>query len=363
MQGLSHSKEQTNEEDLGEPQQNASIESFNGSLRDEHLNEELFDRLADARRKLAVWRYHCNNARPHSPLVTTNIKPADSRYDRRTSGGAGQTPKSKSAAARQLSKLRLAGSGISRHSHRLIKRRVLVDIGPRGIPDRHTRKRSSGGRSGHWRTIMEMSETAPTATKRQVWNAGRTVGAKRALKPKQIWEIRFFLNQRRRLRDRALFDLAIDSKLRGCDLVQMKIGDLVSGGQIRTRAIVMQQKTGRPVQFELLPDARASLLAWLERRGGTVDDYVFPSRVDHNGHLSTRQYARLVDEWVTGVGLMRSEYGTHSLRRTKASIIYRATGNLRAVQILLGHSKIENTVRYLGIDVEDALALAENTEI
>jgi len=89
MQGLSHSKEQTNEEDLGEPQQNASIESFNGSLRDEHLNEELFDRLADARRKLAVWRYHCNNARPHSPLVTTNIKPADSRYDRRTSGGGG----------------------------------------------------------------------------------------------------------------------------------------------------------------------------------------------------------------------------------------------------------------------------------
>lgn len=170
---------------------------------------------------------------------------------------------------------------------------------------------------------MEMPETELTATKRPVWNAGRTVGAKRALKPKQIWEIRFYLNQRRRLRDRALFDLAIDSKLRGCDLVQMKIGDLVSGGQIRTRAIVMQQKTGRPVQFELLPDARASLLAWLERRGGTVDDYVFPSRVDHNGHLSTRQYARLVDEWVTGVGLMRSEYGTHSLRRTKASIIYR----------------------------------------
>ena len=103
------------------------------------------------------------------------------------------------------------------------------------------------------------------------------------MKPKQIWEIRFYLNQRRRLRDRALFDLAIDSKLRGCHLVQMKIGDLVRGGQIRTRAMVMQQKTGRPVQFELLQDARASLLVWLKRRGGTVDDYVFPSRVDHNG--------------------------------------------------------------------------------
>lgn len=162
---------------------------------------------------------------------------------------------------------------------------------------------------------MEMTEHQTFATKRQVWNAGRTVGAMRALKPKQIWQIRFYLNQNRRLRDRALFDLAIDSKLRGCDLVRMKIGDIVSGGQIRTRAIVMQQKTSRPVQFELLADARASLLAWLERRGGTVDDYVFPSRVDHAGHLSTRQYARLVDDWVTAVGLMRSEYGTHSLRR------------------------------------------------
>jgi integrase len=216
---------------------------------------------------------------------------------------------------------------------------------------------------GHWRTIMQTPENETTTTKLHVWNAGRTVGAKRALNPKQIWQIRFYLNERRRLRDRALFDLAIDSKLRGCDLVRMKIGDIVNGGQIRTRAIVMQQKTTRRVQFEILPDARASLLTWLERRGGSVDDYVFPSRVDRSGHLSTRQYARLVDEWVSGIGLMRSEYGTHSLRRTKASIIYRATGNLRAVQILLGHSKIENTVRYLGIDVEDALALAENTEI
>jgi integrase len=104
-------------------------------------------------------------------------------------------------------------------------------------------------------------------------------------------------------------------------------------------------------------------LAWRDRRGGSLDDYVFPSRIDHNDHLSTRQYARLVDEWVTGIGLRREEYGTHSLRRTKASIIYKATGNLRAVQLLLGRSKIENTVRYLGVDIEDALALAEGTEI
>jgi site-specific recombinase XerD len=109
--------------------------------------------------------------------------------------------------------------------------------------------------------------------------------------------------------------------------------------------------------------ARNSILACLERRGGALDDYVFPSRVDHATHISTRQYARLVDEWVTGIWLRREDYGTHSLRRTKASIIYKQTGNLRAVQILLGHTKIESTVRYLGVDVEDALALAEATEV
>ena len=210
---------------------------------------------------------------------------------------------------------------------------------------------------------MGMSEFDPGAGDVRPWNAGRKVGAKRAFKPKQVWAVRFFLDQHQRLRDRALFDLAVDSKLRGCDVVSVRIGDLVLGGQVRSRAIVVQRKTGRPVQFELLIDTRTSLTAWLERRGGTLDDYVFPSRVDHAAHLSTRQYARLVDEWVTGIGLRREEYGTHSLRRTKASIIYKATGNLRAVQILLGHTKIENTVRYLGVDIEDALALAEGTEI
>jgi site-specific recombinase XerC len=146
-------------------------------------------------------------------------------------------------------------------------------------------------------------------------------------------------------------------------LVKLKIGTLVSGPDIRARAMVVQQKTGRPVQFELMADTRSSLLVWLERRGGTVDDFAFPSRVDHAGHLSTRQYARLVDEWVSAIGLRREDYSTHSLRRTKASIIHKATGNLRAIQILLGHTKIENTVRYLGVDVEDALTLAEGTEI
>jgi site-specific recombinase XerC len=210
---------------------------------------------------------------------------------------------------------------------------------------------------------MGHSEYDPIAKERCPWNAGRKLGAKRALKAQQVWAIRFWLDRERRLRDRAMFDLAIDSKLRGCDIVKIKIGDLVSGGRIRSRAIVVQQKTGRPVQFELLEPARGSLLAWFECRRGTLDDYAFPSRVDHADHISTRQYARLVDEWVTGIGLRREDYGTHSLCRTKASIIYKQTGNLRAVQILLGHTKIESTVRYLGVDIEDALALAEGTEV
>ena len=188
-------------------------------------------------------------------------------------------------------------------------------------------------------------------------------GAKRALKPQQVWAIRFWLDQHRRLRDRALFDFAIDSKLRGCDVVKVRIGDIVAGGRIRDRAVVVQQKTKRPVQFEIVEPARKTLLAWLERRGGTLNDFVFPSRNDYMDHMSTRQYARLVREWIIGIGLQAEDYGTHSLRRTKASIIYKATGNLRAVQILLGHAKIESTVRYLGVDVEDALELSERTEV
>jgi integrase len=210
---------------------------------------------------------------------------------------------------------------------------------------------------------MGHSQYDPAFKNRRPWNAGRKLGAKRALKPQQVWAIRFWLDGERRVRDRAMFDLAIDSKLRGCDIVKLKIGELVSGEQVRARVIVVQRKTGRPVQFELLEPARISILTWLECRGGGLDDYAFPSRIDHEAHISTRQYARLVGEWVTGIGLRREDYGTHSLRRTKAALIYKRTGNLRAVQILLGHTKIESTVRYLGVDVEDALALAEGTEL
>lgn len=149
--------------------------------------------------------------------------------------------------------------------------------------------------------------TEDASRERAAWSAGRKVGMKRPLTQKQIWAVRFFLDRERRTRDRALFDLAIDSKLRGCDLVKIRIRDVVAGPEIRTRAIVIQQKTGRPVQFESTSDVRTSLLAWLERRGGSVEDHVFPSRIDHAQHMSTRQYARLVDEWVTAIGLRLEE--------------------------------------------------------
>ena len=210
---------------------------------------------------------------------------------------------------------------------------------------------------------MGHSDLDPAVHDRSLWNTGKKVGPKRPLKPRDIWAIRFYLDEHKRLRDRALFDLAIDSKLRGCDLVKIRIGDLMSAGLFRDRATVIQQKTRRPVQFEIMAEARKSLTTWLDRRGGTIRDFVFPSRIDYLGHLSTRQYARLVEEWVSTIGLDKREYGTHSMRRTKAALIYKATGNLRAVQILLGHTNIENTVRYLGVDVDDALTLSERTEI
>jgi integrase len=195
------------------------------------------------------------------------------------------------------------------------------------------------------------------------WNKGRLIGPKPTLKPKQVWAIRLYLQREQRIRDLAMFDLAIDSKVRGCDLVRLQIGQLVVNATVCHRATITQQKTGQPVQFELTEGTRDSLLAWLNHRGGVLDDYVFPSRARTGEHLSTRQYARMVCDWVEAAGLARSAYGNHSLRRTKVALIYKRTGNLRAVRILLGHTKLESTVRYLGVDVEDALTLSEATEI
>jgi integrase len=171
---------------------------------------------------------------------------------------------------------------------------------------------------------MGHSDLDPAIHERRPWNAGKKVGPKRPLKPRDIWAIRFYLDEHKRLRDRALFDLALDSKLRGCDLVKIRIGDLTSADSFRDHATVIQQKTGRPVQFEIMCEARKSLMAWLDRRGGTIRDFVFPSRIDYLGHLSTQQYARLVDEWVSTIGLDKREYGTNSPAGDTAAIDFPA---------------------------------------
>ena len=166
-----------------------------------------------------------------------------------------------------------------------------------------------------------------------------------------------------RMRELALFNLAIDSKLRGCDLVSLKVRDISHGDQVATRAVVLQHKTQRPVQFEITAATRDTVQKWIRQAGPRCEDFVFPSRMHDSPHLGTRQYAPILRNWVEELGLDPADCGTHSMRRTKATLIYRRTKNLRAVQLLLGHSKLESTVRYLGIEVDDALEISEQTEI
>ncbi|MCJ2068975.1 tyrosine-type recombinase/integrase [Methylobacterium sp. J-030] len=200
-------------------------------------------------------------------------------------------------------------------------------------------------------------------TTRRPWNGGRLIGPKPPFKPKHIWAIRTRLQHEGRTRDLALFNTAIDSKLRGCDIVGLRLADVHLGDGIRLRTTIIQQKTGRPVPFELTETTRAALAAWLKLRGLRASDWLFPSRSRPCEHLTTRQYGRLVDEWVTLIGLDPAGYSTHSLRRTKVALIYRRTGNLRACQLLLGHTKLESTVSYLGIEADDALVMSEQTDI
>lgn len=197
----------------------------------------------------------------------------------------------------------------------------------------------------------------------QAWKLGRIIGPKPPLKPRHIWAIRTRLQHEGRVRDLAMFNLAIDSKLRGCDLVRLSVGDVVLGGTVRLRTAIVQQKTGRPVRFELTGSTREALTVWLRKRGARQEGWLFPSRSRPGDHRTTRQYGRLLDGWVALIGLDPALYGTRSLRRTKVALIYKRTGNLRACQLLLGHTKLESTVRYLGIEVDDALLLSEQTDL
>ena len=210
---------------------------------------------------------------------------------------------------------------------------------------------------------MSRIQLPAITSQRPPWNRGRLIGQKRPLLPRQVCAIRARLELADNLRDLALFNLAIDSKLRGCDLVRLRVSDLVIGGTVRDRVSVIQSKTGRPVQFEVSENTRRSVLEWVTSPAMRGCAFLFPSRFRGSLYLSTRQYARLVRDWVSAIGLDPSAYGTHSLRRTKAALIYRKTGNLRAVQLLLGHTKVDSTVRYLGVELDDALSIAEKIDI
>jgi integrase len=208
-----------------------------------------------------------------------------------------------------------------------------------------------------------MYPSLESTAKQSPWNKDRLSGQKRPLRLQEIWAIRIRLQLSKKSQELALFNLAIDSKLRACDLMKLRVSDVTQGGRTKSRARVIQQKTRQPVQFEITPQTRQALDDWIMESRLSSSDYLFKSRKRSSSHLSTRQYSRVVKRWVCSIGLDPSLYGTHSMRRTKAALIYRRTKNIRAIQLLLGHTKLESTVRYLGIDVDDALELAEQTEV
>ena len=195
------------------------------------------------------------------------------------------------------------------------------------------------------------------------WNKGKITGQKPPLKLNEVWAIRIRLQIADKKRDLALFNLALDSKLRSCDLVKLKVSDVSHGTRIARRSTVMQMKTKRPVQFEITKQTRNSLSELIKSQNLSGTDYLFKSRFHQSDHITTRQYARILKTWIEGIGLDPYEYGTHSIRRTKVSLIYQKTKNIRAIQLLLGHSNLDSTVRYLGVELDDALDVAENTEI
>jgi integrase len=209
-------------------------------------------------------------------------------------------------------------------------------------------------------TVEFLPALRPT---RVAWNKGRIIGQKRPLLPRHVWSIRVRLEMAGNTRDLALFNMAVDGKLRGCDLVALRVRDVFVAGHVKERASMIQRKTGKPVRFEITETTRQSLERWIRDPEMIGLEFLWPSRIHGSPHLSTRQCARIVRGWVTSLGLEASAYGTHSMRRTKVAQIYKKTGTLRAVQLLLGHTKMDSTVRYLGVDIEDALTLSEGIDL
>jgi integrase len=211
--------------------------------------------------------------------------------------------------------------------------------------------------------MQNNTDSETPKSKRIPWNKGKLTSAKPPLRQKHVWAIRTKLQIEQRPRDLALFNLAIDSKLRGCDIVALKVEDVAPNGYCVDRASVRQRKTRRPVRFELTEQTRRAVDEYVKAASKESGEFLFTACRNQAHRMTTRHYARLLSEWIASIGLDPQLFGTHSLRRTKATLIYRRTGNLRAVQLLLGHTKIESTVRYLGIEVDDALSISEQVDL
>jgi integrase len=193
--------------------------------------------------------------------------------------------------------------------------------------------------------VESRSKNAPS-------NKGKIVGRKPPLNLRQIRSIRIRLKSAQKMRELALFNLAIDSSLSACDIVELRVSDIAKGRHILSKTTITQLASQRPIQFEITDETRDSVAAWIASVKLKSDRYLFPSRLSESPHLSTRQYARLVASWVTSIGLDPGAYGTESLRRTKPAIIYQRTKNLLAAQLLLGHTRLRSTARFLGIEVQ-----------
>ncbi len=207
------------------------------------------------------------------------------------------------------------------------------------------------------------NEPAIASNQRRPWNKGKLMGPKPPLQQRHVWAIRTRLQLAGQTRDLALFNLAIDSKLRGCDVVSLKVEDVAPHGYAIDRATVRQRKTGRPVKFEITEQSRQAIDAYLKTYRKKPGDFLFTGHRGRDRCLTTRQYARLLSEWIAGIGLDPSLFGTHSIRRTIFTFIYRRTFKMLSFLFLLGNTKIESTVRYLGVEVDDALTIAEQIDI
>ena len=197
-----------------------------------------------------------------------------------------------------------------------------------------------------------MTKKTKSKSRRKVWNKGQRVGPKLPLTLKEVRAIRRSLKSAQQMRDLAMFDLAIDSALRACDLIALRVRDICKAGRVVAKVRIKQSAASRPVQFETSKETQVSVSAWVANQNLKPRDHLFPSRINASPHISARQYARIVATWISQVGLDPEIHGTESLRRTNPVLIYARTKNLEVVQLLSGHARLGNVVRFLGIEAQ-----------